>query len=146
MKNVIVTMALMVGLVGFAQRGEHRGMSDLSPEQMAILQTKKLTLALDLSEDQQEVIQELSEENAIALKERIDARKASREEGKEKPSSEERFNKQVERLDRAIAHKAKMKEILTEEQYQKWEKMQARKGHQRKTHKKSKRSHRHKRE
>lgn len=68
MKNLLVTATLLTSLIGFSQRSEHKGMHNLSPEQMATLQTKKLTLALDLDEDQQQEIFEFSEENAIARK------------------------------------------------------------------------------
>ena len=69
MKKVLLTAALLIGMLGYSQRGQHfdseqRGMKDMSPEQIAILKTKKMTLALDLSAAQQKEIQELNLENA----------------------------------------------------------------------------------
>ena len=65
MKKVLVTTVLLIGLMGYSQRGEHfdseqGGMKDMSPEQIAILKTKKMTLALDLSAAQQKEIQKLN--------------------------------------------------------------------------------------
>lgn len=138
MKKVLVTTVLLIGMMGYSQRGQHfdseqRGMKDMTPEQIAILKTKKMTLALDLSEAQQKEIQKINLNNAIERKALMLERKAKREESKEsKPSSDERFDIQNERLDRMIAQKGKMKQILSEEQFQKWE----RTNHHRRGHRK----------
>lgn len=132
MKNLFLTALLLSGVVLHAQRGEHSEMQDLSAEQIATLQTKKMTLALDLNESQQQDIQKFNEEQARIRKEAIAARNKSGEDDERKePNADERFNHQVERLDRAIEHKAKMKDILSEEQFEKWEKIQMKKGHHR---------------
>lgn len=132
MKKVIVILLCMVGLTAMAQKGEngHRGgMKDLTPEQMATLQTKKMTLALDLTQDQQTKIQALNLENAKTRKAKMEARKAAKEKDEaKKPTSEERYAMQNERLDKMIAQKAEMKNILSADQYEKWEKMAHRKG------------------
>ena len=69
MKKVLVTTVLLIGMLGYSQRGpqfnsEQRGMKDMTPEQIAILKTKKMTLALDLSTAQQKEIQKVNLENA----------------------------------------------------------------------------------
>ncbi len=49
MKKVILLVALMVGFTAMAQKGErgHKGdFKNMSAEQMATLQTKKMTLGL----------------------------------------------------------------------------------------------------
>ena len=126
-------MLLLVGATTMAQerseRRQHRGgMSDMTPEQIATLQTKKMTLALDLSEAQQSQIQALNLENAKARKAKMEERKASKEDGeRKKPTSEERFAMQSARLDAQLAQKEEMKKILSEEQMAKWEKMKHRK-------------------
>jgi len=121
-------MALIAGFSGMAQKGPHRGnrdtMKDVTPEQMATLQTKKLTLALDLNASQQKAVQELHLENAKLRKEKMEkirAEKAADE--RAKPSPEEHFAIQNERLDRMIVTKGKMKQILSPEQYEKWQKV-----------------------
>ena len=133
MKKVIVAMALLVAVSGMAQKDDqaHRGnRSDLNPEQMATLKTKKMTLALDLTEAQQAQIQALNLANAKAHQSKMEERKAMKEKGEEsKPTPEEKFSKQTEHLDAKIAHKAEMKKILSQEQFEKWEKMAHHKGH-----------------
>ncbi len=125
-------MLLLTGVAGLAQRegNVHRkGMKDFTPEQIATLQTKKMTLALDLTEAQQSQIQTLNLENAKARKAKMDELKAMKEDGERKKSTqEERFTMQNERLDRQIAQKAKFKKILSPEQYDKWQKMAHRYG------------------
>lgn len=142
MKNLFVTALLLSGAVLYAQRSDPGEMRHLTAEQVATLHTKKLTLALDLNEAQQKDIQKLNEENAKFKKEKMDARKTAREAGSSKElSPDEKYNLQVERLDKAIALKATMKDILTEEQYAKWEKIQFKKGRHKKTGRKD--HHRH---
>ncbi len=127
MKKVLVTTVLLIGLMGYTQRGQHfdseqRGMKDMTPEQIAILKTKKMTLALDLSTAQQKEIEKINLENASERKALKLERMAKKEEAEQsKPSADERFDFQNERLDRMIAQKGKMKQILSEEQFQKWE-------------------------
>lgn len=133
MKRTILLMLLLVGATSMAQERSHRGhhgnMHDLTPEQMATLQTKKMTLALDLSKGQQNQILALNLENSKLRKSKIEEFKAKKKEDGErkKPTSEERFTMQNARLDHQIAQKTKMKEILSPEQMEKWEKMHHRK-------------------
>ena len=128
MKKVLVTTVLLIGMMGYSQRGEHfnsvqRGIKDMSPEQIAILKTKKMTLALDLSTAQQKEIQKLNLESAKERHALMQERKLGKEEGRSRPSADERFEFQNEKLDRMIAHKGKIKQILKEEQFQKWERI-----------------------
>lgn len=138
MKKVLVTTVLLIGMMGYSQRGQHfdseqRGMKDMSPEQIAILKTKKMTLALDLSTAQQKEIQTLNLENAKEREALMLERKVKKEQAEQsKPSTDERFEFQNERLDRMIAQKGKMKQILSEEQFQKWERI----NHHRSSHRK----------
>lgn len=130
MKKLILLAVLAVSVQVFAQDApkpeRHRGeradkMMNLSAEEMATLQTKKMTLHLDLNASQQEQIQKINLENAKQRKAMMEARKAKREQG-EKPTPEERYAMENARLDHQIAMKAKMKKILNDTQYQKWEK------------------------
>ena len=138
MKKVLVTTVFLIGMMGYSQRGQHfdseqRGMKDMSPEQIAILKTKKMTLALDLSTAQQKEIQTLNLENAKEREALMLERKVKKEQAEQsKPSTDERFEFQNERLDRMIAQKGKMKQILSEEQFQKWERI----NHHRSSHRK----------
>ncbi|WP_149304935.1 hypothetical protein [Pareuzebyella sediminis] len=142
MKKVIVVLMVMLSATTFAQKGEkyRRGdMRQMTATQMATLKTKKMALALDLTKEQQAKIQALNLENATQLTERIAERKARRNSGEmHKPSADERFERENQHLDRMIAQKGKMKKILSDEQYVRWEKMVRRNA----THRKGKRDHR----
>ncbi len=135
MKNVILVGLLMMGFIGLAQneKGEHRQrehLKDLTPEQMATLQTKRMTLALDLTEAQQKQMQKVHLEEATSRMAKMEEMKGKRQSGEmTKPTSEERYAMQTSRLDQRIAQKSRMKQLLSQEQFEKWEKMQHRKGH-----------------
>ena len=126
MNKLIVVIVLCLGMTGIAQEKEGRKtMRNLTPEQMATLQTKKMVLALDLTEDQQSEMKAIFLDNAKARKTKMEERKAAKENGEsKKPTSEERYAMSEARLDAKIAQKAKIKEILSEEQMAKWEKLQ----------------------
>lgn len=129
MKKVMIIAALLAGATTFAQRGEHRKeRMDLTAEQMATLQTKKMALALDLNEKQQQEAMEIHLENAEFHKTQMKERQALKESGEhQKPSSEERFEKLNARLDRKLAQQEAFKDLLTDEQYAQWKKMSHRK-------------------
>ncbi len=139
MKKLILIALALVTIQVSAQnkkQGERRGdpmergqrMSDFTPEEMAQLQTKKMALALDLTEAQQKKIEKLNLENAKERKAKMEARQAEMRDGKgEKPSKEERLKMMNERLDKQIEMKDKMKKILDDEQLEKWEKNHAQK-------------------
>ncbi len=148
MKKMIASMLLCTGLMAFAQQGEQQdgqreGMKDLTPEQIATLQTKKMILALDLSTAQQEEIQKLNLAEAKFHQGKREARKEVTEKGTaEKRSTADRYERINERLDNAIVRKGKMKEILTEAQFEKWEKMHQQEGHHRYGKRHEKKGHR----
>lgn len=127
---MIIAIAL-ISIQGIAQerKGEHRKggrgghaeiLKALTPEEAATLQTKKMTLHLDLTEAQQKEIYELNLENAKERKAKAEELKKLRA-NDEKPSKEDRFKMMNERLDKQIAMKKKMKSILSEEQFKKFE-------------------------
>lgn len=95
---------------------------DMTPEEMAELQTKRMTLQLDLTEAQQKQVQKLQLENAKERKARMEARQAKKQDGTGKQlSKEERLAMENARLDKQIEMKKKMKQILNDDQYTKWE-------------------------
>ena len=104
MKKVILILVLFIGFNTIAQKRE---IKEINPEQFATLSTKRMTLDLDLNESQQTKIYQLNLENANARK----------------MTSDDRFVMQNKMLDHQIAQKKKMKSILTNEQFEKWEKM-----------------------
>jgi len=138
MKKIIVAVLLVCTIQMNAQdqdksrmkneRKEYKkAMNDMTPEQIAELRTKKMTLALDLSDAQQQQVFALNTRMAKDKKQKMKARKLAKENNKEF-TSDERFAMMNERLDTKIAFKKDIKQILSSEQYKRWEKMQARKG------------------
>ncbi|MFI1744202.1 hypothetical protein [Thalassobellus sediminis] len=142
MKKIIIIAIALISIQSFAQgerkerpnRNENRQkMMNLSAEEMATLQTKKMTLHLDLNKSQQDDVYKINLENATLRKTKMAERKARKEaENAQKPSKEERLEMMNAMLDHKIAVKAKMKKILNEEQYAKWEKVQSRMAHNKK--------------
>lgn len=143
MKKIAIALMLLVAITATAQKGNHHNrshMKDLNPEQIATLQSKKATLALDLTGTQQKQMKVLLLENAELHETRMEAHKDQKESGELKEqTTEERYTRTNERLDHQIAQKAKLKTILSEDQLAKWEKMQHRIGRH---HMKNRKGHR----
>ncbi len=139
MKKLILITVAFIGFHTIALAQEHnRGnrvagekankMMTLSAEEMATLQTKKMTLHLGLNESQQAEVKKINLENATKRKAMMAARNSQKESDElVKPTKEERLKMANMKLDHQIAMKAKMKAILNDEQFAKWEKAQARK-------------------
>ena len=137
MKSLVVIAIAFSTLSVNAQerRQERKGndhkkeiMKDLTPEEVANLKTKKLRLKLDLTDIQQKKVESILLEHAVERQNKRKAHQNKKE--KDKPSKEEFLKMQNARLDSKIEMKQKMKDILTEEQYAKFEKMKPRR-HQR---------------
>lgn len=129
MKNLAVALVLMTTTMGIAQRGGHENhrkqiKADLTAEQMATLQSKKMALALDLTEEQFVQVKAINLENAKLKKQKMAERKVLKEEGSfKKPTADEVFERQNAMLDQKLAVQAQMKDILSEEQYAQWKKI-----------------------
>ncbi len=125
-KVLIIFMALATFAVSAQNRNserkeQHKEMkANLTPEQRADLKMKKMTLALDLNASQQQKVKQL------ILKAEND-RPATRPNRSEMTDAQ-KYEAKSAMLDRRIAMKKEMKEILTEEQMTKWESQQ---GHRR---------------
>lgn len=132
-KNLIIALAFVAFQVS-AQEHHREGHSkahafqDLSAEEAASLQTKKMTLYLNLNDKQQKDIYALNLKNAQDRKTFMENRKSKKESGEmQKPSKEDRLKMINARLDHQIEMKDKMRSILDDDQFSKWEKIQARK-------------------
>ena len=88
MKKFIFIAIALVTLQISAQHRRNEGpnmrersqkMSQLTPDEAATLQTKKMTLMLDLNESQQAEIHKINLENATKRKEMMEARKAKKD-------------------------------------------------------------------
>ena len=127
MKKVLVIVAVFVGFSAMAQRERPQNpkkqlLESLDAEQLATLRTKKMTLALDLNQEQFEEVLQLNIAEIEFHKEKREVRKAAKDDNK--PSSaEERFNMANARLDRQIAMQQQLKDILTDDQYALWKEL-----------------------
>jgi CBS-domain-containing membrane protein len=137
MKNLVIIAALLFGFNLIAQNPQldkrehkkemHQKMSDLTPEQVAAIRTKQMTLHLDLTESQQLQIEKMELERAKKRKEKM----ATRKKRSELTADEIAANK-MDMLDDKIATKKMLKSILNEDQFQKWEKSAHKKGEHKK--------------
>ncbi|SHI96491.1 protein of unknown function [Arenibacter nanhaiticus] len=134
MKNAIIVFAMLIGFTAMAQKeglqkNARETRQQMTPEQIATLQTKKMTLALDLSPAQEKQLMTLNLKAAKERSKKMQERKASKAKGEEaKLSAEQGYDLRTEMLDRKIAHQRNLKTILSPEQFSTWQKM-ARKGH-----------------
>lgn len=137
MKKVILIVLALITIQVSAQdrkqefrKGERKErvnkFEDFSAEEIAELQTKRMTLDLDLTSSQQKQIQKLNLENATERKAKMEERQSKMMKKGEKPSKEGRLKMMNERLDKQIEMKEKMKKILNEKQFEKWEKINKR--------------------
>lgn len=108
-----IFLALITFTINAQDHGHHkRSLQEYTPEQRAELRTKKMTLHLDLTADQQKQVHQVFLENAKN-------RPARAADGQ--PNTQRSYSDMNSKLDRQIATKQKMKEILSAEQYAKWE-------------------------
>ncbi|MEE9348814.1 MAG: hypothetical protein V3U80_02070 [Flavobacteriaceae bacterium] len=121
MKKLIITLVL---LTAFAVNAQKQGKSDLSSEQIATLKTKKMTLQYNLSDSQIDKIYALNLELIKAHRSKTKLTKEDRN----KLSSDEKFQKQMARLDAQIATKKRFAAVLSEKQMEKFEKHQNKRG------------------
>lgn len=105
--------------------------SQYSPEDMAQLQTKRMTLKLDLNDKQQKEVSTLFLEEAKVRQSKKEAYLKSKDTAEKKTlSKEDRLKMANARLDQQIERQKKMKTILSADQYEKWGKMNERRNHQ----------------
>ena len=135
MKKIVVIALALVTLNGMAQEKKQKRMdrgdrtelrNDMTPNDIADLKTKKLTLDLDLTDKQQKDVHKLILEQATTREKLRKEQQAKASDNKEKPSKDELVQRKKDRLDEQIHMKRKMKAILTAEQYAKYEKMKPR--------------------
>lgn len=93
---------------------------DRTPEQIASIKSKKMTLALDLNSTQQSQVEKLL---LIQAKDRK-LNKTKRKD-REKLTKEQKFTRHEAALEKNIAMKREMKSILNVDQYSQWLQMMA---------------------
>ena len=97
------------------KRGKRMQIEQLTVEQQTTLRVKKMALALELSDAQQRKITPLVAEQITNRRAEFERMKKMKEE-KKKPTADERFKHQNERLDKQIAYQKEMKSILNKDQ------------------------------
>ncbi|MBC5862564.1 hypothetical protein [Flavobacterium turcicum] len=131
MKKVLIAVALIVGMASNAQEkmeGRRNARENqLTKEQRQELHLKKMTLDLDLSTAQQKEIQVVLNEQSNKRETALANRKEKQAANAKKPTADERFAIKNQMLDDQIAMKARMKKILSNEQFKKWETMKEKK-------------------
>ncbi len=121
MKKLFVVALLVVGLTTFAQEKEKKGdRKNMSPEERTEMRVEKMTKELDLNETQQKQVKELLASQKENREEFIEKRKEIKETA-EKATKEQRAEMKAKMEKNKEAIKSKMKTILTDEQYKKWE-------------------------
>ena len=119
----ILVLVFAFTLTTQAQKKRKQQKPKLTTEQQTILAVKKLALTLDLTAAQQRQLKPLVATKIADRKAAMEKRKAMRV-AKKKPTSDEVFAMKNNLLDKQIAMKNKMKNILNEDQFKKFEKMQ----------------------
>ncbi|MDR7212305.1 hypothetical protein [Flavobacterium piscis] len=129
MKKLFIAALLFVGIASFAQDGDmdqkpaREQRERLTPEQRNEKQLKKLTSELTLNANQQEQVKQLLAERSAKSEKLRDAGKEQREKGtKLTDAQKEAFKKEM--IAEKDANDAKMKGILTADQYTKWKALQ----------------------
>lgn len=123
MKKIIgiTVLVLMLSLTMNAQskKGGMQKGSDMTTEQKATLQAKKMALRLDLDANQQKDIEKFFLKSNQEFENDRAAFREKRQSGE--LTADEKFAFENSRLERQKAHKTEMKKVLNKEQYTKWE-------------------------
>ncbi|MDA7693385.1 hypothetical protein N9L50_04790 [Flavobacteriaceae bacterium] len=131
MKTTYFLFALAFPLMVLAQAPESK--KALTKEQRLELHTKKMQLALELSEDQTASVR--------AVLEKYQSERPKRE--KTNPlSSDERYEMMMKQMDTKLAIQKEMKSILNEVQYSNWKENMSRNQREIRSHQKPKKMHR----
>lgn len=145
MKNLLMIAIAFLTINATAQENNQKKamtakkemQQSMTPEQTAELQTKKMTLHLDLTDKQQVQVQQILLDEAKQRDSKREAKQAQQAKVADaKVSQDEKLKMQNDRLDHQIEFKRKMKTVLDPEQYKKFEEMmgerQANKGQMKK--------------
>ncbi|SFW70275.1 hypothetical protein SAMN02927921_03443 [Sinomicrobium oceani] len=128
--SLVIALTLITGAMAQEKRDrkstDHKKdrierFKDLTPEQLATLQTKRMAIKLDLSQAQQKEILKLNTELAEKRKAEFQKFKEAKD-GKKEWTAEERFDFMNKKLDARLAVQQKMKNILDDNQYAIWKK------------------------
>lgn len=111
MKNLITAMFLFFSITLIAQE-PNSPRAEMSNEEMATLGAKRLAMQLDLNAQQEEELKTFYVKQMDARRKLMEKSKGERDEMKK------------ERMEMNEEQKEELREILTDEQYVKWEQLQ----------------------
>lgn len=118
MKKYLLVFALVVTGLSFAQdKGKFK---DATPEERAEMQTKKMAKDLTLNQEQEQKVNAILKEHHANLEAKKEEIKSEQIEAKK----ERRKKAMSELKENRSELKEKLKGVLTEEQYKKWETLQ----------------------
>ncbi len=128
MKKTLIILLLAFSVSIYAQNEKkYKSLAkDFTPEQQAILKTKKMALELDLNDTQQSQMLALNKKWAI---ERDKNRKAFKGQDPEETTATDRFNMMDKMLDTQLANQKQVKKILNDDQYETWKRSVKNKGY-----------------
>lgn len=128
MKKILMILLLAFSVSIFAQNGKnYKSLAkDFTPEQQAILKTKKMALELDLNDTQQSQMLALNKKWAI---ERDKNREAFKGQNAEEMTATDKFNRMNKMLDMKLASQKQIKKILNDDQYETWKRSAKNKGY-----------------
>lgn len=125
-KFATIALLAIISVSSYAQEKKDRPrrhdgnqMEKFTPEQRNELMLKKMTLELDLNASQQKEMGKIIAEKSAKREAHLKDRKAKTE----KPTSDEIFKMKSKMLDEQIAMNAKMKKLLSPEQFKKWDEL-----------------------
>lgn len=124
MKKLIIALVLGMGLTGFAQNGNSNNGGNMTPEQRVERQLTTMTTDLSLDAKQQEAVSKLLKEKSVKSQEARAKMKALRDSGEQMTDDQRNAFRTAMQAENADTE-AKMKTILTPDQFTKWTKIQA---------------------
>ena len=123
MKNIASILVLIFVFTFTIQAQKKRGYKQqLTINQQTSLKVKQMTLALDLSDKQQQQLTPLLRAEITFRQAAIEKRKEARKQ-KKRPSSDEIYAIKSQELDNKISMKRSMKNILNKTQFETFKKM-----------------------
>lgn len=123
MKNIASILVLIFVFTFTIQAQKKKGYKpQLTINQQTSLKVKQMTLALDLSDKQQQQLTPLLRAEITFRQAAIEKRKEARKQ-KKRPSSDEIYAIKIQELDNKISMKRSMKNILNKTQFETFKKM-----------------------
>jgi len=125
MKNLFMVALMMVGMASFAQEKtaplqKREQTEKMTPEQRNAAKLKRMTEELGLNDKQQKEISVLISEQSLKREAAQEQRAANKKNGV-KPTADERLKMESQMLDEKKDMLSKLNNILTPEQYAKWD-------------------------